>query len=93
MIKPDREPDLVLPRTESSVRISLWISEGLYMLEDDYVMQYIMTHDIDVDHDATPIEYIHILATHKNAEPLHKKLAIEYLEEIDNILLGVVSES
>lgn len=91
LIKPDREPDLILPATTNSCEIGLWFEEEIFGLFREQrrgfcsnvsIVKFIGTRDIEVYHNnksVTPYKYVEILATHGKADPLHKEIARLYL--------------
>ena len=85
--KPYREPDVIIPEYMNVVKVSIWISERVFEV-GHICFDSISSEHLDLFCCPDPLIYLKAVASKSSRTSPRKKIAADFLEELDNILLG-----
>jgi hypothetical protein len=86
--RPTREPDVILPAYLTFVKVEVWISECVFKIGRTY-HKHITSGNLDLSECEDPLLYLRAVSKYGKEGNPRKKIAHEFLEEIDNILLSI----
>lgn len=85
--RPDREPDLLLPKYDDLYPVQVWVAERIFYLHGLY-RSSISSSAMDLYHCTDPIEYITAVSKFGDDDNPRKIAALDFLGSFDSILLG-----
>lgn len=86
---PEREPDIFLVSEDDTRGISIWIYENLFKFEDtDFCWTDICATRLGLTNVKDPILYLKKVSEYTQ-NPIRAKAAQCFLDELDNILVGL----
>lgn len=85
--KPHREPDVILPEYMNITTVSIWISERVFEV-GHACFDSISSENLNLICCPDPLIYLKAVASKSSRTNPRKKIATDFLEELDSILLG-----
>lgn len=84
--QPLREPDIILPEYLSTAMVSVWISERIFKI-GNHCFNSITSENLKLYSCKEPLVYLEAVANKSSRYSPRKKIATDFLEELDRILL------
>ena len=85
--EPLREPDVVLPEYLNIAQVSVWVSEKIFKI-GNHCFDSVTSESLKLYSCKEPLVYLKAVADKSSRTSPRKKIATDFLEELDNILLG-----